>query len=74
MITETNQAVLRGSDLESYTGWPRTWTAPDAHKAALVAEKIQGDVDRSGFADDWSVTVEGFTVVVDRRNIRTVSL
>lgn len=27
-------AALRGSALESHTGWPRTWTAPD-HETAV---------------------------------------
>ena len=52
--------------MESHTGWPRTWTAGDATKAAIVLEQVQRLVARSGFPEAFTVGIDQLTITVNR--------
>ena len=62
----TIPSQFRGSAMESHTGWPRTWEAPDAHQASIVAEQLQRLIRRSGFPEQFNIDVHDLTVTVDR--------
>jgi hypothetical protein len=63
----TIPSQFRGSTMESHTGWPRTWEAPDAHQAGIVAEQMQNLIRRSGFPEQFDIDVHDLTVTVNRR-------
>ena len=63
-------ATLRGSNLESHTGWPRQWSTPDVQHAMRVAVALRhvialGGID--GFVYDVVAKNDDVTITLDRK-------
>ena len=61
-------ATLRGSNLESHTGWPRTWTTTDTDDAVNVAAALADIIRTGGVPLNVHVTATDtdVTITVDR--------
>jgi hypothetical protein len=67
VVMSTIPTEFRGSKMESHTDWPRTWTAPDAWQAGIVAELLQNLVRQSEFPEQFNIDVHDLTVTINRR-------
>jgi hypothetical protein len=65
-------AELRGSVLESRSGWPRIWTAPDTETALQVAVALIDTFNRGGVGDLFSLCTisdeHGTRIILNRKD------